>query len=181
MEDFDWKTAAITAASAGIVAALFSGGFLLYSQRSTESARQDFVRVQLLAKELGEARVQLRQLAVPRSSTKELYDYSERATVEILSESEEDYYKAKEIFLRVRPLLQGRSGVIDEKYELAKSLSDRIHAEMPLESPNDVDVEQMKQIWQTAYEMVKARNQFIVTLNNEIDVAYEEALKLPQI
>ena len=45
MKDLNVLSVVVTAALSGVVAAAVSGSFILYAQRSTESARQHFVQV----------------------------------------------------------------------------------------------------------------------------------------
>ena len=165
--------AAITAAFSGVVAAVVTGGFLLYSQQSTESARQDFVQVQLRVKELGEARVQLRYFGLVQTEGDEPLERRTQAQLDsalaaLLYQTREQYLKAEEVYLHVGPLLQEKH-VVREKYELAKSLQ-------PKWPPLTDDGEEQDNQEDLVLERVRAEVRFIDTLRDAVELAYAEAM-----
>ena len=130
------------------------------------------------ARELGDARVQMRNLRSRRSWPKDEFEEDPNGLLlKVHDDLDESYLGAERIYHHVRPFLEQRRKVvlevrreIDDKYELAESLFMCMHG-LP-DNDRECPAEEG-----TFLERVSAQDQFTDALEDEIAFTYTQLLR----
>ena len=115
-------------------------------------------------------------LGVGRWSKKEVYEDKVRVVREVIQQALTDYREAERIYQHVKPLLQEAHNAINEKYDLAESLSRRVRDAAPLGPVDEIEEETLDQVVALVFELVSAIREFIEELGDEVELAYAKAM-----